>query len=268
MRSSDSLRSSSRLAILPWCPIPYPFIPDDFSFLLAADTFASGRLTNPTPAMWMHFESIHITMKPTYMSMYFPAQGLVLAAGKVLIGHPWFGILVMTATHVCSHLSGCCRRGFRHPGRLLGGTARRPATRALFSYWINSYSGAGSISALGGALVLGALPRFMKTARLRDGLLMAAGVSTSRHLSALRWSASLSPRALFSGVVDVLWKEPASSPATPSPYRSPVGADRSSRCVDGLLQLPRVWKSHDTALHRQPRPVCDGALFRMASPAP
>src|ERR1035438_10502309 len=42
-----------RLAILPFCPIPLPFIPDDFSFLLAANTFLDGRLTNPTPAMWI-----------------------------------------------------------------------------------------------------------------------------------------------------------------------------------------------------------------------
>src|SRR5208337_3669349 len=86
-----------RLAILPLCPVPNPFIPNDFSFLLASDTFASGRLTNPTPAMWTHFESMHITMKPTYMSMYFPAQGLVLTAGKVLLGRPWYGVLCASA---------------------------------------------------------------------------------------------------------------------------------------------------------------------------
>src|SRR5437762_3497770 len=90
-----------RLAILPIIPVPLPFIHDDFSFLLAADTFASGRLTNPTPAMWTHFESFHITMNPTYMSMYFPAQGLLLAAGKVLFGHPWFGLLIVGAL-MCS----------------------------------------------------------------------------------------------------------------------------------------------------------------------
>ena len=86
-----------RLAILPVCPIPLPFVPDDFSFLLAADTFAHGRLSNPTPAMWTHLETIHVTMQPTYMSMYFPSQGLLLAAGKVLFGHPWYGLLIFSA---------------------------------------------------------------------------------------------------------------------------------------------------------------------------
>jgi hypothetical protein len=163
-----------RLAILPVSPIPKPFIQDDFSFLLAADTFSAGRLTNPTPAMWVHFETMHITMKPTYMSMYFPAQGLVMAAGKVLMGHSWYGILVMTAL-MCSAIVWMLQAWLPPTWALLGG-ALAILRLGLFSYWIDSYSGAGSIAALGGALVLGALPRFMKAARLRDALLMALGV--------------------------------------------------------------------------------------------
>ncbi len=163
-----------RLTILPVCPIPQPFIHDDFSFLLAADTFASGRLTNPTPAMWEHFETFHVTMKPTYMSMYFPAQGLVLAAGKVLAGHAWFGILIVTAL-MCSAISWMLQAWLPPTWALLGGILA-VLRLGLFSYWINTYSGAGSIAALGGALVLGALPRFMKGARLRNGLLLAVGV--------------------------------------------------------------------------------------------
>ncbi|HEX3471699.1 MAG TPA: hypothetical protein VHT28_10990 [Silvibacterium sp.] len=163
-----------RLAILPLSPIPKPFMQNDFSFLLAADTFASGRLTNPTPAMWVHFETMHITMTPTYMSMYFPAQGLVMAAGKLLIGHFWYGILVTTAL-MCSAIVWMLQAWLPPPWSLLGG-ALAILRLGLFSYWIDSYSGAGSISALGGALLLGALPRFMKAARLRDGLVMAAGV--------------------------------------------------------------------------------------------
>jgi hypothetical protein len=163
-----------RLAILPLCPIPHPFLPDDFSFLLASDTFASRRLTNPTPAMWVHFESFHITMTPTYMSMYFPAEGLVLAAAKVLAGHPWYGILFTTAL-MCAAICWMLQAWLPPNWALLGGMLA-VLRLGLFSYWINTYSGGGSIAALGGALVLGGLPRFMKTARLRDSLLMAVGV--------------------------------------------------------------------------------------------
>lgn len=163
-----------RLALLPVSPIPKPFVEDDFSFFLAADTFASGRLANPTPVMWRHFETIHETMRPTYQSMYFPAQGLVMAGSKAVFGHPWYGILVATAL-MCAAITWMLQAWLPPQWALLGG-AIAILRLGLFSYWIDTYSGAGSICALGGALILGGLPRFMKTVRLRDSVLMAIGV--------------------------------------------------------------------------------------------
>ena len=163
-----------RLVILPIAPIPLPFIPDDFSFLLACDTFASGHLTNPTPTLWIPFESFHVDMHPTYMSMYFPAQGLLLAAGKVLLGHPWFAVLLCGAL-MCSAMSWMLRAWLPSTWAFLG--AMLAVLRiGLFSYWTNTYTGGAEIAALGGALVLGALPRYTRTKRLRDGLFLASGV--------------------------------------------------------------------------------------------
>jgi hypothetical protein len=163
-----------RIAILPVCPIPLPFVPDDFSFLLAADTFAHGRLTNPTPAMWTHLESIHITMQPTYMSMYFPGQGLAMAAGKVLFGHPWYGLLIISAL-MCAAICWMLQAWMPASWALLGGMISI-VHLGLFSYWINTYHAAGSIGALGGALILGSLPRIMRTPKLRYTILMATGI--------------------------------------------------------------------------------------------
>ena len=163
-----------RVAMLPLLPIPLPFVTDDFSFLLSADTFLHGRLANPTPAMWTHFETIHVTMVPTYNSMYFPAEGLLLALSKAVLGHPWWGLLLVSGL-MCAAICWMLQAWVPPQWALLGGLLSA-LHLGIFSYWVNTYHSAGSIAALGGALILGALPRILRDVRFRHLLLLGVGV--------------------------------------------------------------------------------------------
>ena len=152
---------------------PEPSVHDEFSNLLAADTFAHWRLTNPTHSMWVHFESMHIIQQPTYASKYPPAQGMFLAAGILIGGHPVVGVWLITAFGcgaICWMLMGWM------PPRwaLLGGLLA--VIHPLILGWGQGYWG-GSVAMGGGALVIGAFRRLVRSPRARVAIVMGIGMA-------------------------------------------------------------------------------------------
>jgi hypothetical protein len=162
-----------RIALLPIEPFPAPNIHDEFSYLLASDTFAHGRLTNPTPPLWHHFEQFYVLMEPSFASKYGVAQPLFMALGQRWLGTPRAGIL-LTMALAASSLCWMLQAYLPAEWALLGGLLA-VVRISWFSYFGNSYWG-GSVAILGGCLLLGGAARLARRRRARDGLLLALGL--------------------------------------------------------------------------------------------
>jgi hypothetical protein len=156
-----------RLALQAHNPVPTPAVSDDFSYLLLADTLRHIRLANPAHPLPQFFETFFVLQEPTYSSIFPLGQGLVLALGWIVFGHPWAGVAVSIGA-----LSAMCYwmllAWVPAEWALLGGLLTALQFGPL-NQWMNSYWG-GAVSAVAGCLVFGALPR-------HDGVLLGLGLA-------------------------------------------------------------------------------------------
>jgi hypothetical protein len=162
-----------RLALLPHHPVPSPDIYDEFGHLFVADTIRHFRLANPAHPLHQFFETFFVLQEPTYSSIYPLGQGLVLALGWMLFGLPWAGVLLSVAAFcaLCYWmLLGWTTRPWALIGALIAVIEFGP-----LNAWMNGYWG-GSVSAIAGCLVFGALPRLRERANRRDAAFLGVGL--------------------------------------------------------------------------------------------
>ena len=163
-----------RLLLLPWFPPPLPAVPDESAHLLVGQTFAEGRVTNPTHPMWQHFESLFILQQPTYTGKYQPGYGATVALGMRLARHPWAGTL-LTEALALSVLTWVLFLWLPRRWAMLG-AALMVAQVGAGSFWTNTYLGVPT-TAIGGALWLACLRLTTRRCRTRDVLLGGVGIA-------------------------------------------------------------------------------------------
>jgi hypothetical protein len=153
--------------------MPVPAIHDEFAYLLAADTFAHGRMTNPTHRHWPHFETFHVIHQPSYSSKFPPGQGLALALGQVL-WCPLLGAWLSTAA-ACAASAWMLRPRVGPTWALLGGILA--SLHQTVHWWSQSYWG-GAVAMLGGALLGGGAARLLhRRPRAAHAILLTLGVA-------------------------------------------------------------------------------------------
>jgi hypothetical protein len=151
---------------------PIPSIHDEFAYLLQADTFAHGRLTNPPHPMWQHFETFHVIQQPTYAAKFPPGQGIAMAIGEKL-GDPIFGAWLSVAIG-CAAIVWMLLAFVPARWATIGGIWA--ATAPVTFHWAQSYWG-GGVAMIGGALLGGAALRIVRRQTISLGIVAGIGLA-------------------------------------------------------------------------------------------
>lgn len=198
-----------RLLLLPYHPVPEPAVSDDFSYWLSADTLRHFHLANPVHPMHRFFETFFVLQEPSYSSIYPLGQGMALALGWMLVGHPWAGVL-LSAGAFCSLCYWMLRAWVSPVWALVGGLLAVGQFGPL-SQWTNSYWG-GAVSAIAGCLVFGALRRrniglvgvgiaIQMLTRPWESLFLVLAILPFLKLRQLGWlSLAIAPALLLTGL--------------------------------------------------------------------
>ena len=163
-----------RIALLPQYPIPSPNVSDDYSYLLLADTLRHLRLANPPHPLHQFFETFFVLQEPAYSSIFPLGQGIALAFGWIVFGHPWAGVALSIGAF-CA-LCYWMLRAWTRPAWALAGGLLAVIQFGPLNQWMNSFWG-GAVSACAGCLVFGALPRFRAAPTTRNAALLGLGLA-------------------------------------------------------------------------------------------
>jgi len=149
---------------------------DELSYVFQAKTFLEGRLVNPTPPQWEHFQTFFIVPKPYFVSKFPPGQALFMALGGLISGEFVVGIwIIFILACVATYWM---LLAYVKPHWAFLGVFAVASNGHLLLEWSNTYWG-GALPMLGGALVFGAIKRIVDTNSkpLLNGILLALGVA-------------------------------------------------------------------------------------------
>lgn len=198
-----------------------PYIHDEFGYLLQGDTFAHGRLANPVPPEWRHFETFHVLLQPTYAAKYPPGQGLTLAFGQALFGTPVAGVWLAFAA-ACAAVAWAARGWLGPRWGLVAGlmAAVHPAFHIFKPFtWTQSFWG-GGLAFLGGALVLGAWRRVDRRAAVPAGL--ALGIGLAILVVTRPWEGAVASLPVAAGLIHNFLNRPGNRRALMLRVAAPV----------------------------------------------
>ena len=134
---------------------PMPIHEDEFAYLLQADTYLHGRLTNPTHPLHEFFEVAQVMQEPTYTAKYPPITSLFFALGQRLFGHPIEGEWIAVSL---AGMAACYALRAVFPLRWTLFALLIFSLHGRTLYWSQTFLG-GGIFLLGGALVTGGMLR-------------------------------------------------------------------------------------------------------------